>query len=989
MLDEGVIIDGSEKTAPRHIPNVGWRAFLKNVALETGREVPSSGNALIWLGSADTVHVVTAGHCDVFAVPLDHNNDVIGKRTYLFTANEGEMLFGIDPMELLQPIALVAVGNVQTAVHCFSMEKMYRDKALREVFVHAVDHWVEALSKATVTFVVPKPRFQRSIQAGSQLTLAEYDRFGTTGDVAWLVGPNDIFFSDTNVIDEGSEFFPLAPSAWLSSIAEINCQTKTTRQIVDIEAVSVGLIAFHHTVLSGIGTNVRLSLADEFNLYNDREHLNRGNVEAALKRVVEVVGQKLDGPNLRSENDLLTKAITFASEQMHAKRPVLQSFETSLPTEERLLRLLGSAQIRSREISLVPELAQFDGNVIVAFRKGETDDHPVILFPIGRKGYFLFDPATEKQLRVTTEIIAELSLGAYALYPTLLDDTLEPWPILKFCFREAAPDMRAMLIFAAIGGLLGLAIPPITAVLMNTAIPNSEMTVVLELATLLVALSLSTAILSLVQSAASLRMSTLVESKLQAAIWDRMMSLPVNFFKDYAAGDLTDRAMSISTIRGIVSGGMLSTTLAAVFASVNFGLMLYFSIEMTMVAVAVTFLTAIISLASSLYLLRITRMIIKEEGLLANRGLQSISSMATLRSTGSEKRAFSRWLEHFAKVRRLDYHSSYVELWITILTGWIPMATIMAFYVIMAGGLVQAPPSLGSFIAFNAAFGAFQGGILALLGLITDFLEIKIHWERFEPIRNNAPEVHENALPAGELKGKITISHLRHRYDKDGPVVLDDIDLNIEAGQFVAFVGPSGSGKTTLLRILLGFEKPENGAVFYDSKDLANLDLTSVRRQFGVVLQNGKLFSGSVFENIVSGRPLGLDDAWQAAQMAAVDEDIEAMPMGMQTVIQDNTTVSGGQAQRLMIARAVAARPAILFLDEATSALDNANQARVADSLDKLPLTRIVVAHRLSTIKSADMIHAMKDGRIVESGTHNQLMAEQGLYYNLAKRQEI
>jgi ATP-binding cassette subfamily C protein len=294
----------------------------------------------------------------------------------------------------------------------------------------------------------------------------------------------------------------------------------------------------------------------------------------------------------------------------------------------------------------------------------------------------------------------------------------------------------------------------------------------------------------------------------------------------------------------------------------------------------------------------------------------------------------------------------------------------------------------GHFLSFNAAFAQFFAATLGLTGALTASLNAIPLYERAKPILQSVPEVSPAMAPPGELSGAIEINQVSFRYAPDGPLVLDDVSIRIRPGEFVAFVGPSGSGKSTLFRMLLGFEKPQSGAIYYDQKDLAGLDVGAVRRQLGVVLQNGQLMPGDLFTNIVGAAPLTLDDAWEAARMAGLDADIQAMPMGMHTFIGEGaSTLSGGQKQRLMIARALVKKPRVLLFDEATSALDNRTQAIVAQSMQRLNATRIVIAHRLSTVVHADRIFVIDAGKVVEQGRYAELMALNGHFAALAKRQ--
>jgi ATP-binding cassette subfamily C protein len=261
-------------------------------------------------------------------------------------------------------------------------------------------------------------------------------------------------------------------------------------------------------------------------------------------------------------------------------------------------------------------------------------------------------------------------------------------------------------------------------------------------------------------------------------------------------------------------------------------------------------------------------------------------------------------------------------------------------------------------------------------------------FERLKPIVTTAPERHADKADPGPLNGAVEVNRVTFRYAPEAPPVLEDVSLRVEPGQFVAIVGPSGSGKSTLQRLLLGFETAESGDILFQGQSIANLDTSALRRRIGVVLQTARIMSGSIFENITAGLPYSLDEAWEAARMAGIAEDIEAMPMGMHSVLMEGTsTLSGGQVQRLMIARALIGKPQVLILDEATSALDNVSQAVVTDSLNRLHTTRIVIAHRLSTIREADRIFVMERGRLVESGTFDSLMAGNGTFAALARRQ--
>ena len=403
---------------------------------------------------------------------------------------------------------------------------------------------------------------------------------------------------------------------------------------------------------------------------------------------------------------------------------------------------------------------------------------------------------------------------------------------------------------------------------------------------------------------------------------------------------------------------------------------------MFVVVVAATCLTAWIQLP-------IERMQYQVRGKVAGLVLQLLTGISRLRVAGAENRALAYWARHYSQQVQLAYRSQMVSNGLATFLAAVPIVSTMVVFVAVAwfptGNL-----SLAGFLAFSAAYAQVMGAAISVGTTVSSIIDVVPLYERSKPILETLPESVTAKGDPGALSGRIEITHVSFRYHPEGPLVLDDVSIGIRPGEFVAFVGPSGAGKSTILRLLLGFESPETGSVYFDHVDFAQLDRQAVRRQIGVVFQNSRLTSGDIYRNIVGSAPLTLDDAWEAARLSGLDDDINRMPMGMHTVISEGeSTLSGGQRQRLLIARAVVNRPKMLFFDEATSALDNVTQARVAKSLETLKATRVVVAHRLSTIMNADRIYVIQGGHIVQQGRYDELLAQPGLFADLAKRQMI
>jgi NHLM bacteriocin system ABC transporter ATP-binding protein len=408
---------------------------------------------------------------------------------------------------------------------------------------------------------------------------------------------------------------------------------------------------------------------------------------------------------------------------------------------------------------------------------------------------------------------------------------------------------------------------------------------------------------------------------------------------------------------------------------------------LALLAVVLVFIAAAATMAVGLVRVRYQRKITDLQGKISGLILQIVTGITKFRLAGAENRAFTLWARTFSQQKQLSVRARMASNYLVVFNSMFPVFAAMLLFAAVNGSQTLGS-STGSFLAFYAAFTMFMASALELSIAVVTIYTLMPFYERAKPIFQTLPEVDDSKSDPGELTGHIEVGHISFRYKADGPLVLRDVSFEVNRGEFVALVGGSGSGKSTLFRMLLGFETPESGAIFYDGQDMSGLDLRAVRRQLGVVLQNSQLMSGSIFSNIVGQTGFTVDDAWEAARMAGLDQDIKAMAMGMHTVVgEGGSTFSGGQRQRLLIARAIVTKPRIMFFDEATSALDNKTQAVVSQSLEKLDATRIVIAHRLSTIINADRIIVLERGQVQETGTYRELMNQKGLFAELAKRQ--
>ncbi len=619
---------------------------------------------------------------------------------------------------------------------------------------------------------------------------------------------------------------------------------------------------------------------------------------------------------------------------------------------------------------------------------GGTKDNNVVAILPGKWGGYYYKDSDGHRVKIDDNTAKNINVDAFCFYKPFPLKSLKIRDLILFMFSVLSrTDILFIIGALVVTSLLGLLFPKLTNIIYNDLVPSGSISFLLPFISFYVGLTFGQLFLSITDNIVKYRFQTRLSLNLNSAIMMRMFSLPTSFFKNYTAGELASRMGYIASLCNMIVDAILNTTLRACFS-------LVFIVPMCKYApalVAPGLLIIVIMIAYSVFITFYRQKIYKKK-LEISPKLQSLTyalfgGMQKIKVTGSEKRAFAKWAESYAEVSKLDY-SPPILIRIDSIVSLIisSLGTIILYYF-----AIQSSVSSANYLSFNQAYGAVSGAIMALSGMALKFANLGPILKMIKPVLEQEPESCNGRKIPTSLSGDIDINHVTFRYTEDGPTILDDINFKVKKGEYVAIVGSTGCGKSTLMRILLGFENPEKGAIYYGGRDLKSLDLRSVRQKIGVVMQNGSLFPGDIFSNIIVTSPWkNMDDAWEAARMAGIEEDIKEMPMGMHTLISEGAGgISGGQKQRLMIARAIIGKPSILYFDEATSALDNITQSHVANSISNLKSTRIVIAHRLSTIKNCDRILVMDKGKIVEEGNYDSLMEKKGLFYDLAIRQVV
>ena len=613
---------------------------------------------------------------------------------------------------------------------------------------------------------------------------------------------------------------------------------------------------------------------------------------------------------------------------------------------------------------------------------------PVALLPNSLVGYRFLDPASGEKRALNKETAALFSADAICFYRPLPLKKLGIPDLLAY-LRDclSAGDVLALAALTLLATLVGMLMPRITRALTGVVLERGSLSMLAGGAVFTVCTLVSMQLISSVRELMMSRIQIKTSLAVEAAVMMRVINLPADFFRKMSSGELSSRFGSVNQLCNLLLGSVFSLGLSSLMSLLYITEIFRYAPALVLPALGVILLSVGIGAIASLVQMKISQQAMelgaKDEGL----SFALINGIQKIKLAGAEKRAFARWAQSYSEVAELSYDPPLFLKISSVITTAVSLAGTLLMYALA----VKTHVSPSEYLAFNAAFGMVSGAFSALSAVALTGAKIRPILNMAEPILKTEPESSESKSVVTRLSGSIELSNVYFRYRESMPYVIEGMNLKIRSGEYVAIVGSTGCGKSTLIRLLLGFEKPEKGAIYYDGRDMSKLDLRSLRRKIGTVMQSGSLFQGDIYSNIVISAPqLSLEDAWAAAELAGIADDIRAMPMGMQTLISEGQGgISGGQKQRLMIARAIAPRPKILMFDEATSALDNLTQKRVSEALDTLKCTRIVIAHRLSTIRNCDRILVLDKGHIVEDGSYDELIARNGRFAALVAKQRL
>ncbi|MBX3166919.1 MAG: NHLP bacteriocin export ABC transporter permease/ATPase subunit [Candidatus Eremiobacteraeota bacterium] len=924
------------------------------------------GNAPVIIDDPGRVYWVLEGEVEIFLLPDQ------GERSPWLRLGEAGWIFGRSP-EATGRLAAYATSSEGARVAVLPVELVEKGG---ELFLDGLPPLLEQYGRH---FGGLAPKNTTSLRPGLKANLLfESNHYNAESGILWVLssGANLRLAGDSQ--EPLTSWIPLTRSIWVDATERTPVDTLDQPAMAAQGGWAAGL---RRLQFNSYGAALEQFLVRQRALKEAiswRQQTNERALSAGLAQLAAILpGSQVERLEFGEEESL---AALCRQLQRLFGCPFPTNLDPGLPKPQALAR---AARCRWRAVVLRERWWQADAGPMLVVK----DNAFGTVFRRGNRYWYRPGSGAAPQV-VTAALAAQMSPQAFVFYRPFPREHLGLTRLVWLCLGLARREVLILLGLSLVSALLALLVPFATGLLIGTVLPSGLESELGQLILALLVASLAGNLFGIVKSLTQLRLEGILDAHLQASLFDRLLELPAPFFRNYSLGDLANRALGFNSVRQALSGAALTSLLGALFSVFSLALLFYYSFQLAWVALVIALIQTALLVFGGLLQMRYQRLQLKLAGQLAGDVAQFLSGIAKLRVAGAEARAFAQWSDVFASYRQSVYRLRITNLWLTSwqgLLGLLGQAVLLGFTAHF--GFTKSL-SAASLMSFFSAFGQFTSGLSSLTSSLNTLLGIGPTMERARPILETVPEVEPNMPTAAPLRGLVEIKEAWFRFDTQDNWVLQGVSIQARPGEFVAVVGPSGAGKSTLLRLLLGFEGAQRGSVLYDGQNLLQVDRVSLRRQLGVVLQDARLMPGDLFTNIVGSSTLTEEDAWQALRLAGLEEEVRAMPMQLHTVVTDGGGgLSGGQRQRLMIARAVVSRPRVLIFDEATSALDAKTQEEVSQSLANLQATRIVVAHRLSTIRQADRIYVLHNHKVEQVGTFDELANTPGFFAEFARRQ--
>ena len=966
------------------------RRTLGEIAAESGTAVPCAGNLPVDMGDPQTVWLIERGAVDLFLA--EHRNGAEqSARQHLLRARSGRLLPGVAPEHGKTTLGLTAKGLPGTVLRRLPVASL--GAIANGELAEQIDAWLMDMSAVLSRDVAHQPRTDERVEP-ARTPAARRGTLSARRGVVWVATPprgTGLFMSLVDPAEGRPEetdigAIALTPASWLILVEEVRLSAWSSEDLAEQNRLLPALAHFHAVALTLERLNRGLTAVDQANIERARATSPRTAEESARRSLFNLYGL-LEAKSANRDDPALLTALRVVGrhEGIDFKWPT----GSDEPDAGIVLGdVLDASGVRGRRVRLTAEDQWWlgDSGALLAFRA--NDGRPVALLPGALGAYREVDPGRQRSARVTAERAESLRADAWSFYRPLPSAGAGPRDLVRLARSGLTTDFLRLVVTGLLGGLVILLPAVLLGFIAEEVVPTRDRGLLLVSTAVLGAFAVIGALLNILRGMALMRLEGRGLSRIEAAFWDRLLRLPPRVLHRYPAGELGMRGMALQNLRDAVHGVVANAALSVIFLLPALLLIVLYDATLGGVTAAVGLLSLILTVMFSLRQISAHGRVIRAVQSVAGRLFQLVNGISKLRVDGAEGSAFAVWARDYREQKNaeslLGAHDEHLQAFGAALPFLAGAALLLAVTLQDRETL-----SVGGFLAVYTLFMVFQAAVASLDRSIGAVASILPALEQVQPFLAERPETTDAGEPVGELGGDILFDHVTFRYEPDGPLILDDVSIRARPGEFVAIAGESGAGKSTLFRLALGLEHPSSGAVYYDGRDLRHLNVKQVRRKIGAVPQDVRLHPQDVRDNIVSDHEeVTEEDAWQAARIAAVDRAIAAMPMGMLTPVGTGGAVtSGGESQRIMIARALLRKPSILLLDEATNWLDNDSQSDVMDNLARLTSTRLVIAHRLSTLRKADRIYVMGSGKVVQEGSFAELSATEGAFRDLVRRQ--
>ena len=969
---------------------------LAELAARSGRSVPCAGNLPVKLDDPDSVWFIDQGAVDLFLVEFRDGAEQAAPQ-HLLRRESGRLLPGVAPDEhdgsdKGTTLSLLAKGLPGTLLRRLpaSLLSEVHPAALAE----QTDTWLTDLTDTLSDFVSRLPRPNALAEPGLTRTLGPCT-LSVRRDVVWVSEPSRGASLFMDMVDPAElaeaggpheAVIPLTRTSWLTLFDEVTVSGKSTATLAQEGLLLPALASFHAVAFALERLNRRLAVVDDANLERERTTSHRTAEKAARQRLFNIYDLPIDRDVSVGDTALADALHIIGRHQGIDFRIPVRSGPSDAPVN--LVDILDASGVRARRVRFKAEGKWWrgDSNALLAFRA--EDGRPVALLPGMFRHYREIDPVSNRRVRVTADRAAALQREAWMFYRPLPSGHVKPADLLGIALRGSAGDLARLVMAGLPGGLIKLLPALALGFVADHIVAGGSAGVLYAVVVTLAGFGLLGALLHLLQSTAMMRLEGRSASRVEAAFWDRLMRLPSSVLHRHPAGDLAMSGMTFQNLRDGLQGVVADSLLSIIFLLPVFGVIFFYDATLGVIALVFSLASLLVTVALGLRQISPYGRMIGAARRVAGRLFQIVGGITKLRLENAEGSAFAIWARDYREQKRAELELGAFEGHSRAFGAALPFLAggALVFAVVTVG---DRNVPVGDFLVVYTVFIAFQFAIARLgesFGTIAAMLPAL---DQMRPLLAAVPETEVEGEPVERLGGEILFDHVSFRYDPDGPLILDDVTIRARPGEFVAIAGESGAGKSTLFRLALGIDRPSAGAVYYDGRDLKHLNLKQVRRKIGAVPQSVRLHPQDLWDNIVAHHEgTTTEEVWQTARTAGIEREIKAMPMGMMTMVgASGSVLSGGESQRVTIARSLMGSPRIMLLDEATNWLDNESQAEVMQNLAVLTSTRIVIAHRLSTLEQADRIYVMQAGRVVQSGSFKALMEVDGVFKELVRRQ--